>query len=752
MANAAMTREKYMSLSVAALRDLAKELKVTGASRMRKEELVDALLAAEAAMGEANGRPDEERALAGEKKAASAGKMQAKKAESAGKQPQEAFAGTENAGAAGKQPQEAFVGAENAGAAEKKPQETFAGTENAAAAGKAPQGAVSNGGKASVGGREGRPRRESNEFRRGDNGRPQGGGRQQESGQRGDASRRQDRDNRNRGRGGQGDRVGRYAQAMRDGGYGNRGGQGERNEGRGQSERYENRGQGERNEGRGQGERYENRSQGDRYENNSQGERYENRSQGDRYDNKRTQGEPMDRYENRSTRMYGGAGQAEDRYAARPDEGILVPDKHLERSEEAAAKEFERAAKEGVLYEAGGIALPDGSGMEGVELEGRVSGVLEILPDGYGFLRDRSFLPSEEDVYVSVSQIHRFNLRTGDVVEGLKRGKIGGGRRGALVYVERVNGHQPETQDRAEKGAAKRTIFEQMTPIFPDRRIRLEREDGSTATRIVDLIAPIGYGQRGMIVSPPKAGKTTLLKDIAHSILHGDPDANLIILLIDERPEEVTDMKESVKGKNVRIVYSTFDETPENHKRVSEMVLEFAKRLVEDRKDVIILLDSITRLARACNVLVPPSGKTLSGGLDPTSLYMPKRFFGAARNMRGGGSLTILATALVDTGSKMDDVIYEEFKGTGNMELILDRKLQERRVFPAIDIVRSGTRREDLLLTTTEKRAVDIMRRRLNGAKPEDAVESLLNAFSHFPNNDEVVRTVIMKWGGDAKG
>ena len=438
--------------------------------------------------------------------------------------------------------------------------------------------------------------------------------------------------------------------------------------------------------------------------------------------------------------------RAQSRYEASPDEGVLIPDNRIARSEEAAAEVFERAAREGRYFEAP-PEIPEGASFEGVELEGRVSGILELLPDGYGFLRDRSFLPSEDDVYVSASQIHRFSLRTGDVVEGLKRGRIPGAKRGALVYVERVNGHRPDSQDRADKNGQKRPVFEQMTPIFPDRRIRLEREDGSTATRIVDLIAPIGRGQRGMIVSPPKAGKTTLLKDIAHSILHGDPEANLVILLIDERPEEVTDMRESVKGKNVRVVYSTFDETPEHHKRVAEMVLEYAKRMVEERKDIIILLDSITRLARACNVLVPPSGRTLSGGLDPTSLYMPKRFFGAARNMRGGGSLTILATALVDTGSKMDDVIYEEFKGTGNMELILDRKLQEKRVFPAIDIVRSGTRREDLLLTKNEQKAVDIIRRRLNGAKPEDSIESLLNAFAHFSSNDEVVRTVIMKWG-----
>ena len=361
------------------------------------------------------------------------------------------------------------------------------------------------------------------------------------------------------------------------------------------------------------------------------------------------------------------------------------------------------------------------------------------MTDGFGFLRSANFLPGEEDVYVSPSQIRRFNLKTGDMVEGNKREKAQGEKYGALIYVSRVN-------DRPADEARRRLTFENMTPIFPNRRIRLERQDGSRATRIVDLISPIGYGQRGMIVSPPKAGKTTLLKDIAKSILTANPDTYLIILLIDERPEEVTDMKESVKGKHVEILYSTFDETPEHHKRVSEMVIERAKRLVEQKEDVIILLDSITRLARAYNIIVAPSGRTLSGGLDPTALYMPKRFFGAARNMREGGSLTILATALVDTGSKMDDVVYEEFKGTGNMELILDRKLQERRMFPAIDIVKSGTRREDLLLTMRERKAVDIMRRRMNGLKAEDAVETIIDEFTRLPTNEMVVDQILAKW------
>ncbi|MDO5703272.1 MAG: transcription termination factor Rho [Lachnospiraceae bacterium] len=366
-------------------------------------------------------------------------------------------------------------------------------------------------------------------------------------------------------------------------------------------------------------------------------------------------------------------------------------------------------------------------------------GILEVMQDGYGFLRCENFLPGEDDVYVSPSQIRRFNLKTGDMITGNKRDRAQGEKYGALLYVAKVNGRDAEE-------AKKRCVFEHMTPVFPNKRIKLERPDGSRATRIVDLISPIGKGQRGMIVSPPKAGKTTLLKDIAKSILSGDPDANLIILLIDERPEEVTDMKESVSGKNVEIIYSTFDELPERHRRVSEMVIERAKRLVEYHEDVIILLDSITRLTRAYNILVPQSGRTLSGGLDPNALYMPKRFFGAARNMREGGSLTILATALVDTGSKMDDVVYEEFKGTGNMELILDRRLQERRIFPAIDIVKSGTRREDLLLTPDEQKALDIMHRRMHGTKSEESVEQIINAFAYYPTNEQVVNAILQKW------
>lgn len=362
-------------------------------------------------------------------------------------------------------------------------------------------------------------------------------------------------------------------------------------------------------------------------------------------------------------------------------------------------------------------------------------GILEVLPDGYGFIRSANYLPGENDVYVSPSQIRKFNLKTGDILEGHTRIKTQQEKFSALLYLTRINNIDPMK-------AMRRTNFEDMTPIFPDERLRLECGKTSTAMRIVDLLSPIGKGQRGMIVSPPKAGKTTLLKQVALSVRRNNPEIHLLILLIDERPEEVTDIKETIEGDNVEVIYSTFDELPEHHKRVSEMVIERAKRLVEHKKDVMILLDSITRLARAYNLTVPPSGRTLSGGLDPAALHMPKRFFGAARNMRGGGSLTILATALVNTGSKMDDVIYEEFKGTGNMELVLDRKLSEKRVFPAIDIPQSGTRREDLLLTREEQEAVDTMRRALNGMRADEAVENILNMFSRTRNNAELIQMV----------
>ena len=363
------------------------------------------------------------------------------------------------------------------------------------------------------------------------------------------------------------------------------------------------------------------------------------------------------------------------------------------------------------------------------------NGILEVMPDGYGFIRSANYLPGENDVYVAPSQIRRFNMKTGDIISGNTRVKSQAEKFSALLYVKTINGYLPDV-------ATKRYNFEDMTPVFPDERIRLETPGASVAMRIMDLMSPVGKGQRGMIVSPPKAGKTTLLKEVAKSVKKNNPDIHLIILLIDERPEEVTDIREAIEGPNVEVIYSTFDELPEHHKRVSEMVMERAKRLVEHKQDVMILLDSITRLTRAYNLTVPPSGRTLSGGLDPAALHMPKKFFGAARNMREGGSLTILATALVDTGSKMDDVVYEEFKGTGNMEMVLDRKLSEKRVFPAIDIPKSGTRREDLLLTSEEIEAIGSIRKAFNGMKPEEAVDKVIDLFSRTKTNAEFVQMI----------
>ena len=363
------------------------------------------------------------------------------------------------------------------------------------------------------------------------------------------------------------------------------------------------------------------------------------------------------------------------------------------------------------------------------------NGILEVMPDGYGFIRCANYLPGDNDIYVAPSQIRRFNLKTGDIVRGNIRVKTQGEKFGALLFVKSVNDMKPEE-------ATKRYNFEDMTPIFPDDRIRLEKPGAGISMRVMDLLSPVGKGQRGMIVSPPKAGKTTLMKEVAKSVKANNPEIHLIILLIDERPEEVTDIKEAIEGPNVEVIYSTFDELPEHHKRVSEMVIERAKRLVEHKKDVMILLDSITRLTRAYNLTEPSSGRTLSGGLDPAALHMPKRFFGAARNMREGGSLTILATALIETGSKMDEVVYEEFKGTGNMEMVLDRKLSERRIFPAIDMQRSSTRRDDLLLTPDELDAINMIRRAFNGVKSEEAVNQVLDLFSKTRNNGEFVSVV----------
>ena len=383
-------------------------------------------------------------------------------------------------------------------------------------------------------------------------------------------------------------------------------------------------------------------------------------------------------------------------------------------------------------YDLKNVLTPEMAQMDSNETK---TGILEVCPEGYGFIRSANFLPGDSDVYVSPAQIRRLNLKTGDFITGNTRIKTAQEKFSALLYVKSVNGRHPSE-------AVKRPRFEDLTPIFPHERIHLETPGCTPAMRIVDILSPIGKGQRGMIVSQPKAGKTTLLKQIASAIIKNNPEMHVMILLIDERPEEVTDMKESINGDNVEVIYSTFDELPENHKRVSEMVIGRAKRLVEHKKDVVILLDSITRLARAYNLTCTSSGRTLSGGLDPAALHMPKKFFGAARCMREGGSLTILATALVDTGSRMDDVVFEEFKGTGNMELVLDRNLSERRVFPAIDLPRSSTRRDDLLLSSEEMEANEILRHAFNSSKNGEAVEKIINMFAHTKNNAEFIQIV----------
>ena len=364
------------------------------------------------------------------------------------------------------------------------------------------------------------------------------------------------------------------------------------------------------------------------------------------------------------------------------------------------------------------------------------SGILEVMPEGFGFIRCENYMPGDNDIYVSPAQIHRFGLKTGDILAGVTKVKTGTEKFPALLYINTVNGESPDT-------VRSRKPFEELKAELPHERIHLETEPEARAMRIMDLMAPIGKGQRGMIVSPPKAGKTTLIKEVAKAVAKNHPDMQLIILLIDERPEEVTDIKEEVEGPNVEVIYSTFDETPEHHKRVTEMVLGRAQRQVEHGRDVIILLDSITRLSRAYNLTVTPSGRTLSGGLDPAALYMPKKFFGAARCMREGGSLTILATALIETGSRMDDVIFEEFKGTGNMELVLDRKLSERRIFPAIDILKSGTRRDDKLLSPEEMETVSYIRQAIsNPVKGEEALEMVLDLMKHTKTNRQFCELV----------
>ena len=429
-----------------------------------------------------------------------------------------------------------------------------------------------------------------------------------------------------------------------------------------------------------------------------------------------------------------GTAVSQSQTAASTSQGYSAQNQTYGQNNSQNMDNQERMTRPEYRNDAMGLTTQDMTELDsGIE----ANGILEVMPDGFGFIRCENFLPGENDVYVAPSQIRRFNLKTGDIIIGNRRIKAATEKFAALLYIKTVNGYPLSATET-------RPNFEDLTPIFPNQRLHMEnpREKTTVAMRVLDLLAPIGKGQRGMIVSPPKAGKTTLLKQVAKAITTNHPDMHLMILLIDERPEEVTDIKEAIVGPNVEVIYSTFDELPERHKRVSEMVIERAKRLVEHGRDVIILLDSITRLARAYNLTVAPSGRTLSGGLDPAALHMPKRFFGAARNMREKGSLTILATALVDTGSRMDDVVYEESKGTGNMELVLDRNLSEKRIFPAIDILKSGTRRDDLLLTKEEAEAVDIIRKATNSLKPDEAVEKILDLFAKTRNNREFVEMV----------
>ena len=471
-------------------------------------------------------------------------------------------------------------------------------------------------------------------------------------------------------------------------------------------------------------------SRGDRYGKTERSDRTEKAERSDRYE-KTDRSERMDRSEKTERYERGERNERFDRYEKNDRTEKSEQTNRGERQEyysERGERVIRQMPRQQEPLSAQEVADLD-SGIE-------ANGILEVMPDGFGFIRCENFLPGDNDVYVAPSQIRRFNLKTGDIIVGNRRVKTAAEKFAALLYIRNVNGYPISVVER-------RPNFEDLTPVFPNQRLHLEVPGkSSTAMRIVDLLSPIGKGQRGMIVSPPKAGKTTLMKQVAQAVTTNHPDMHLIILLIDERPEEVTDIKESVVGDNVEVIYSTFDELPDRHKRVSEMVIERAKRLVEHGRDVIILLDSITRLARAYNLVVPPSGRTLSGGLDPAALHMPKRFFGAARNMREGGSLTILATALVDTGSRMDDVIYEEFKGTGNMELVLDRKLSEKRIFPAVDILKSGTRRDDLLLTAEEAEAVDIIRKATNTLKPEESVEKILELFARTKNNWEFAESV----------
>ena len=486
-----------------------------------------------------------------------------------------------------------------------------------------------------------------------------------------------------------------------------------------------------------------NNHQNNNYQNNNyQNNNYQNNNyQGNNYQNNNYQGNNYqgNNYQNNNyqNNNYHSNAQNNSHYSSQDNSSHDNGSSEM-LQEHQPYRTIEEVIKAGLITIAKDRQVLDVHPTELKELDSGITkkGILEIMPEGYAFIRCDNFLPGDNDVYVSPAFLRRFGLRTGDIIEGNLRVRTQNEKFSALLYMTKVN-ERPITY------LAHRNKFEDLTPIFPNERIHLETSNSGVSMRMLDLIAPIGKGQRGMIVSQPKTGKTTLLKQVASAITQNYPDMHLLILLIDERPEEVTDIKESIEGEKVEVIYSTFDELPENHKRVSEMVIERAKRLVEGGDDVVVLLDSITRLARAYNLTVTPSGRTLSGGLDPAALHMPKRFFGAARNMREGGSLTVLATALVDTGSRMDDVVFEEFKGTGNMELVLDRHLSEKRVFPAIDIQKSSTRREDLLLDQNELEAVYIMRKALGASPNNDGnLEQNINLFRRTKNNKEFIETI----------
>ena len=494
----------------------------------------------------------------------------------------------------------------------------------------------------------------------------------------------------------------------------------------------------ERNNGREDRYSRDERSNGreDRYSrderSNGREDRYSRDERGNGREDRYSRDERSNGREDRYSRDERNNGR-EDRYSR--DENGNNQENYSTHDRNAAHDDSQHTGHVNMRGDAATMPFSDLAQLDSGETK---TGILEVMPEGYGFVRCDNYLPGEADVYVSPAMIRRFGLRTGDILVGNTRIKNQNEKFSALLYVNTVNGFSLEE-------TAARAKFENLTPIFPNERIRLEvpgAGNSNISMRMMDLISPIGKGQRGMIVSQPKTGKTTLLKQVAKSVTHNHPNMHLIVLLIDERPEEVTDIKESIQGENVEVIYSTFDELPENHKRVSEMVIERAKRLVEHGGDVMILLDSITRLARAYNLTVQPSGRTLSGGLDPAALYMPKRFFGAARNMREGGSLTVLATALVDTGSKMDDVVFEEFKGTGNMEMVLDRSLSEKRLFPAIDLPRSSTRRDDLLLDQEELEANFLIRKAFGGSKSEEAVENIISMFRKTKDNKELIQLV----------